>query len=116
MKCNKCAKWVRKRCFSPQDSVKMAVSFVCKRCRHLVHANHDERVTPDGDDLEVVDRFSYLGDDLSSVGGVQEAVTARIRSGWKKFKITGLLYKRGLSLKMKGTMYKEYVRSALKAH
>jgi len=31
MKCTKCAKWVHKRCFGLQDSVKMAVSFVCKR-------------------------------------------------------------------------------------
>jgi len=59
----------------------MTVSFVCKRCLHLVHANRNERVTLDGDDLEVVDRFPYLGDVLSSAGGVQEAVTARIRSG-----------------------------------
>jgi len=36
-------------------------------------------VTLDGDDLEIVDSFPYLGDVLSSTGGVQEAV--RIRSG-----------------------------------
>jgi len=35
-----------------QDSVTMAVSFVCKGCRHLVHTNCDERVTLDGDDLK----------------------------------------------------------------
>jgi len=58
----------------------------------LAHANRDERVTLDSDDLEVVDKFPYLGDVLSSAGGVQEAVTARIRSGWKTFKeISGLL-------------------------
>jgi len=43
----------------------------------------------------------------------QEVVIARMRSGWKKFKISGLLCKRGLSLKIKGSMYKKYVRSAL---
>jgi len=100
IKCTKCAKSVHKRCFGPQDSIKMAVSFVCKRCRHL----YMQIVTPlDGHDLEVVDRFSYLGDVLSSAGGVQETVSERIRTGWKKFKISGLLYKRGLSLKIKGT-------------
>jgi len=51
---------VHKRCFDLQGSVKMAVSFVCKRCRHLVHANHDERVALGGDDLEVMDRFPIL--------------------------------------------------------
>jgi len=96
---------MHKRCFRPQN-IKTAVSFVCKSCRHLVHTNRDARVALNGDDLEVVDRFPYLGDVLSSVGGVQEAVMARIRSGWKKLKISGLLCKRGLSLKMKGTTYK----------
>jgi len=50
-------------------------------------ANRDDRVTLDGNDLEMVDRFPYLGDVLSSAGVVQEAVTARIRSGWKKFNL-----------------------------
>jgi len=88
--------------------LKLAVSFVCKRCLHLVHANRDERVTLDGNDLEVVDKFPYLGDVLSSAEGVQEAVTARIRPGWKKFQeISYLQCKQGLSLKMKGTIYKK---------
>jgi len=91
MKCTKCAKWVHKRCFGPQDSVKQAVSFACKRCRHLVHANHNERVTLDGNDLEAVDRFPNLGDVVSSAGGVRKAVMARIQSGWKKFKISGFI-------------------------
>jgi len=78
----------------------MAVSFICKRCRHLEHANRDERLTLDVNDLEVMDRFTYFGDVLGLAGGVQEAVTARIR-GWKKFKeISGLLCKQGLSLKV----------------
>jgi len=75
----------------------MALSFVCKRCRHLVHAKYDERIILDGDDWKVVDM-----------------AVCKKSSGWKKFKeISGLLCNRGLSLKMKGTMYKKYVRSAL---
>jgi len=49
-------------------------------------------VTLYGDDLEVVDRFPYLGDVLSSTRDVQEAVTARMRSGWKKFKKSRAYY------------------------
>ena len=37
--------------------------------------------------IEVVDRFSYFGDVISMEGGAQEAVTSRIRSAWKKFKV-----------------------------
>jgi len=65
MKYTKCAEWVHKRCFGPQDNVTMAESFDCKRCQHLVHANRDKRVTLDGDDLEVM--VPYLGNVLSLV-------------------------------------------------
>ena len=37
-----------------------------------------------GDITEKVAKFLYFGDVLSSEEGVQEALTARIRSGWKK--------------------------------
>ena len=39
-----------------------------------------------GNDIETVDRFSYLGDVFSAEGEVQEAVISRMRSAWKKFK------------------------------
>jgi len=45
--------------------------------------NLEERLTMDGDDIEIVDKFSYLGDVLSTEGGVHEAMIARIRSAWK---------------------------------
>ena len=40
----------------------------------------------DHDVIEKVAKFSYLGDVLNTARRVQEAVTARIRCGWKKFK------------------------------
>ena len=46
-------------------------------------------------------KFPYLGDVLSSKAGVQEAVTARIRPGLKKFKDTaGVLHKKVMWLKL----------------
>ena len=67
-----------------------------------------------GDEIERVDKFCYLGDVLSTEGGVQGAVVARIRAGWKKFKdVAKVLCMRGLSLKLKGTLYKSCVRSAM---
>ena len=42
--------------------------------------------------LELVDKFSYLGDMLS-VDGADAAVEARIRIGWNKFRqLRGRLY------------------------
>ena len=49
----------------------------------MVFEHEDNMISLDGDNIEVVDRFSYLGDVISK-GGAQEAVTSRIRSAWKK--------------------------------
>jgi len=73
----------------------------------------EERLTMDGDDIEIVDKFPYLGDVLSTEGGVHEAIIARIRSAWKKFKVSGVLCKKGISLRIKGALYKCYVRNVL---
>ena len=35
--------------------------------------------------LECVDKLYFLGDMISAGGGVEAAVNARIRSGWRKF-------------------------------
>ena len=46
----------------------------------------EENITLGEDNIEIVDKFAYLGDVLSTEGGAQEAVRSRIRSGWMKFK------------------------------
>jgi len=35
---------------------------------------------------EKVDKFCYLGDMLDADGGFDSAVTARVRSAWKRFR------------------------------
>ena len=78
------------------------------------HKQQFGRLTMDGDDIEIVDKFSYLGDVLSTERGVHEAIIARIRSAWKKFKeVSGVLCKKGISLRIKRALYKCYVRSIL---
>ena len=62
----------------------------------------------------MVDRFSYLGVVISTEGGAQEAVTSRIRSAWKKFKeVSNVICGGSISLKVRGTFNKSYVRNAL---
>ena len=47
-------------------------------------------------------------------GGVQEAVTARIRCGWKKFKdIASVLCRRAVKLTLRRGMHNSCARSAL---
>ena len=60
-----------------------------------------------------MDRLSYLGDVLRAEGA-QEAVTSMIRLAWKKFKeISNVICGKSMPLKVRGTLYKSYVRSDL---
>ena len=66
-----------------------------------------EDVALDSDVKEKMTKSSYLGEVLSSEGRGQEAVIARIRSGWKKYKnIARVLCKRFVSLKLRESLYK----------
>ena len=80
----------------------------------MLFVDEDKMITLDGDNIQVVDRFSYLGDVISIEQGAPEAVTSRIRSAWKKFKeVSKVIRERSISLKVRGTLYKSYVRNAL---
>ena len=64
--------------------------------------------------LEVVDKFCYLGDMLSMDGYADVAVEARIRIGWNKFKqLVPLLTNRDMSLIKRGRLYSSCVRSSM---
>ena len=55
--------------------------------------------------------FAYLGDMLNDTGGVEQAVAARVSPAWMKFReLHGILCMRGVSLRMKGVVYKACVR------
>ena len=55
-----------------------------------------------GSNLEVVDKFCYLGDMLDAGGGAE----SRVRSGWEKFReFLPLLTTKAISLKVKGELY-----------
>ena len=44
--------------------------------------------------LECVYKFAYLGDMLNDMGGVEQAVAARVRTVWMKFReLDGILCK-----------------------
>ena len=59
-------------------------------------------------------RFCYLSNRLNLNRGCEAAVTARTRMGWKKFIECGeILLGKRFSLRMKGMVYKSYVRSTM---
>ena len=58
--------------------------------------------------------FTYLVDRVCAGGGCESALTARTRCVWVKCRECGeLLYGRRLPLKLKGAVYKSYVRPAI---
>jgi len=94
---------------------KVMKSFICRVCSNPVistgHTNVDVGASAN---LEVVDKFCYLGDMLSVNGDADAAVEARIRIGWNKFRqLVPLLTNRDISLIRRGRMYSSCVRSSM---
>ena len=75
---------------------------MCKVCRAGGRKAADEFHFKDVK-LECVYEFVYLGNMLNDAGGVEQAVAARVRAVWMKFReLDGILCMRGVSLRMKG--------------
>ena len=67
-----------------------------------------------GSNLEVVDKFCYLGDMLDAGGGAESSTVTRVRSGWKKFReLLPLLTTKAISLKVKGELYASCVHGVM---
>jgi hypothetical protein len=116
--CNKCTKWIHKKCSGVKGKLTPDPEFQCKNCVSGVQNDQrvEDRVMDLGEDgsLEMVQQFCYLGDMIGAGGGSEEAVRCRIRCAWAKFnELAPMLTKRGLSLKMKGDLYVLYVRTVL---
>ena len=66
------------------------------------------------DEVETVREFTFPGDMVSAGGGCQTAETARTRCWWIKLRVCGeLLYGRRFPLRLKGVIYRSYVRPAI---
>ena len=60
--------------------------------------------------LELVDKFCYLGDMLSVYGDADAAVETRIQIGWNKFRqLFPLLTNKDISLTVRGRLYSSCV-------
>ena len=71
---------------------RVAQSFVCKVCRAGGRKAADECHFEDVK-LECVYEFAYLGHMLNDTGGVEQAVAAKVRAAWMKFReLGGILY------------------------
>ena len=118
IQCTGCRKWVHRRCSGVKGALsKAAPTFRCRRCEGEVpQANpaNQEGLTVDGETYGLVESFCYLGDVLDASGGVDSAVRARVRCGWKKFhELSPFLTSKAPSPKMKGLVYSACVRSCM---
>ena len=90
-------------------------SFICRGCSNLVISiSHTSMDIGASANLEVVDKFCYLGDMLSVDGDADAAVEVRIRIGWNKFRqLVLLLTSKDISLIRRGRLYSSCVRSSM---
>ena len=86
---------------------KMMKTFICRGCVIPVTGTGCTSVDIGANaNLELVDKFCYLGDMLSVDGDADAAVETRIRIGWNKFRhLVPLLTNNDISLNMRGKLY-----------
>ena len=67
-----------------------------------------------GEKVKRAKNFKYLGSIASSNGRCKEEVRRRVQAGWMSWKkVSGVLYDRKLSARVKGKIYKSVVRPAM---
>ena len=107
--CPACKWWVHAKCSGLKGQLANATNFVCLQCSSgaVADRNNEEKVMLAGSNLEVVDKFCYLGDMLD------DGVT-RVRIGWEKFReLLPLLTTKAISLKVKGELYAACIHSVM---
>src|SRR3989442_14485221 len=117
IQCTSCKKWIHKKCSRVVGRLKKGGDFKCRNCSEGGVKVVDEvrqLVLGAREELEVVDKFCYLGDVIGKGGGAEEASRARVRCAWGKFRgLRRLLTARGASLRVKGKIYRAWVQRVL---
>jgi hypothetical protein len=118
IQCTSCYAWTHKRCSGITGSLEHVSQYHCVQCMKGGNPVRSEvlqqLLLEDGQELECVEKFCYLGDMIGAGGGAEEAVTARVRCAWAKFReLAPILTSRGASLKVKGKVYRVCVQRVL---
>ena len=109
--------WIHKGCSGIKGKLKDLPEYTCRRCRNELPpspAPDLNDIVHNGESLEVVPNFCYLGDVIGSTGGCYDAITARMRSAWKSFReLLPILTNRSISLHNRGHIFNVCIRSVL---
>ncbi|CAH8647362.1 unnamed protein product [Dicrocoelium dendriticum] len=90
--------------------------FAPSKCKVLLqdHQPLDDPLTLANEELEVVDQFTYLGSCISNDGRIETDVSSRIAKARAAFlNLRHLWRQKGVSLRLKGRVYKATVRAVL---
>ena len=113
--CSSCKFWVHKKCSGLRGRLSADPNFVSPRClakARPIDGRPVTDITVDDSTLDAESEFCYLGDVLSAGGGCTQAIIARCRAAWGKFKkLLPILASRHLSPLIRGKGF--CVRSAM---
>ena len=117
--CSACSKWCHKRC-SGLRSLNNVTNFHCPSCVRQqatttsIASDQTTNIKVDGGAIELVSNFCYLGDFITSDGGSERAVQARISMAWNKWReLASLLRNVHIPLRCRSNVYSACIRSVL---
>ena len=111
--CTCCEKWCHKRCSGLLNLI-ISYDFVCPRCVTGSLSGGESPIEVDGEVVEAVESFCYLGDMISCEGGAERAIKTRTAAAWRKWKdLSSLLVNRHIPLKSRSKVYCACIRPVL---
>ena len=113
--CTNCNKWCHKRC-TGLSSFAGITQYVCPVCSgtQQVPIHVDDSIELNGEAVDEVQVFCYLGDMLDCEGGAERAVRHRISVAWFKWReLSSLLSNRSIPLKHRAKVYSACIRSTM---
>ena len=116
IQCTSYQKCIHKKCSGIKGSMyNVMKSFICRGCSNpVLSTGHTSVDIGASANLEVVDKFCYIGDMLSVDGDADAAVEARIQIGWNEFRqLVPLLTNRDISLIRRGRLHSSCVPSSM---
>ena len=113
--CTSCQYWCHGRC-SGLSVVREDPNYICPACTGQVarEEEDDDVLLIDGEVVEEVREFCYLGDLLDTEGSVERTVRMRVAAAWRKWReIASLLINKAIPLTSRGRVYDACIRSVL---